>query len=216
MDLSTIQSILADPRFHDYLAILKGARNGLVYGIKIRFPHALLMSILFGRGDWKARLRVIYKATKQHALSLAKFVTIYKTLVLLQKKANNGKERSADTFIAGLIGGYAVFGNRNAVNEQIVLYVCSRVVASFIPRAPASRSPSSSRPSSPADQWTDKPIPPDAQIFSVFAALSWGAVMWLFRHKGQTLQPGMWNSMVYLYRDSETWGGLRSFLLRNK
>jgi hypothetical protein len=49
--MSTVRAILTDPRFHDYLAILKGARNGLVYGVKIRFPHALLMSLLFGRGE---------------------------------------------------------------------------------------------------------------------------------------------------------------------
>lgn len=49
--LEIINSILANPAYHDYLAILKGARNGLVYGVKIRFPHALLMSILFGHGE---------------------------------------------------------------------------------------------------------------------------------------------------------------------
>jgi peroxisomal membrane protein 4 len=38
---------------------------------------------------------------------------------LLQKKINGGKERNVDTFIAGLIGGYIVFGERNAVNEQV-------------------------------------------------------------------------------------------------
>ena len=32
---------------------------------------------------------------------------------------NGGKERSFDTFIAGLIGGYVVFGERTAVNEQV-------------------------------------------------------------------------------------------------
>ena len=37
---------------HDYLAILKGFRNGLVYGVKVRFPHALIMAILFGRGEY--------------------------------------------------------------------------------------------------------------------------------------------------------------------
>lgn len=67
----------------------------------------------------KARLRVIFRATKTHALNLAKFVSVYKTLLLLQKKVNGGKERSADTFIAGLLGGYAVFGERSAVNEQV-------------------------------------------------------------------------------------------------
>ncbi|KAJ1309656.1 hypothetical protein OPQ81_006423 [Rhizoctonia solani] len=113
----------------------RGARNGFVYGVKIRFPHALLMAILFGRGDWSQRARAIFKATKQHATNLAKFVTIYKTLLLIQRRANGGKEKGLDSFLAGLIGGYVVFGDRTAINEQIVLYVCSRVVASFIPRA---------------------------------------------------------------------------------
>lgn len=51
MDLSTIESFILNPAFHDYLAILKGARNGFVYGVKVRIPHAVVMSILFGRGE---------------------------------------------------------------------------------------------------------------------------------------------------------------------
>ena len=69
--------------------------------------------------SWKSRLRVIYRATRQHAFNLAKFVSLYKMLLLLQKKLNGGKERNIDTFVAGLIGGYIVFGERNAVNEQV-------------------------------------------------------------------------------------------------
>lgn len=49
--MSNLDAILSDPAYHDYLAILKGARNGLVYGVKVRFPHALIMAILFGRGE---------------------------------------------------------------------------------------------------------------------------------------------------------------------
>ena len=69
--------------------------------------------------SWQTRLKTIYRATRQHAFNLAKFVSLYKTLLLVQKKVNGGKERSFDTFIAGLIGGYVVFGERNAVNEQV-------------------------------------------------------------------------------------------------
>lgn len=69
--------------------------------------------------SWKSRLRVIYRATRQHAFNLAKFVFIYKILLLLQKKINGGKEHNIDTFVAGLIGGYIAFGERNAVNEQV-------------------------------------------------------------------------------------------------
>ncbi|KAH7914491.1 Tim17/Tim22/Tim23/Pmp24 family-domain-containing protein [Hygrophoropsis aurantiaca] len=205
--MSSLNSWLLDPALHDYLAILKGARNGFVYGVKVRFPHALIMAILFGRGDWQSRLQVIYKATKQHALNLAKFVSLYKALLLVQKKLNGGKERSADTFIAGLLGGYVVFGDRTAINEQIVLYVVSRVLASFIPRAGA---PYSKTPSSAV-----RPIPPNPRYFSIFAALSWGAVMWLFKHRGETIQPGMFNSMTYLYRDSEAWKDLRTLFWHN-
>jgi hypothetical protein len=48
-------------------------------------------------------------------------VTIYKTVLLLQRKlaGGGGKERSGDTFWAGLVGGWYVFGERNAVNEQV-------------------------------------------------------------------------------------------------
>ncbi|RDB29005.1 Peroxisomal membrane protein 4 [Hypsizygus marmoreus] len=210
--MDAIQEILTNPAYHDYLAILKGARNGFVYGVKVRFPHALVMSILFGRGDWHTRLRVIYRATKQHAFNLAKFVTLYKTFLLIQRKANGGKERNVDTFIAGLLGGYIVFGDRNAVNEQIVLYVVSRVVASFIPRA---SKPYSTSAHSGAAGSVVRPIPPDSRYFTLFAALSWGAVMWLFQHRGETIQPGMFNSMKYLYRDSETWSNLKTLLWHN-
>ncbi|KAG9014362.1 hypothetical protein FRB94_012768 [Tulasnella sp. JGI-2019a] len=208
--LTAINNIILDPRYADYLAILKGARNGLVYGVKVRFPHALVMAILFGRGDWKARARNIFRATKTHALNLAKFVTLYKTLLLVQRKANAGKERAADTFIAGLIGGYVVFGERTAINEQIVLYVVSRVVASFIPR----QAPPSPHPYPQSDKV--RPLPPNSKIFSGFAALSWGAVMYLFANRGETIQPGMFNSMTYLYNDSNYWEDIRTLLWHNK
>ena len=69
--------------------------------------------------SWQSRLQFIYQSTKQHALNLAKFVTIYKILLLIQRKSNGGKERKLDTFVAGLLGGYFTFGDRNPVNEQV-------------------------------------------------------------------------------------------------
>lgn len=49
--MSVLAAILTNPAYHDYLSILKGARNGFVYGVKVRFPHALIMAMLFGRGE---------------------------------------------------------------------------------------------------------------------------------------------------------------------
>ena len=44
-----------------------------------------------------------------------------------------------------------------------------------------------------------KPLPPSSRIFEAYAALTWGAVMWLFQHRRDRLQSGMVNSMQYLY-----------------
>jgi peroxisomal membrane protein 4 len=88
-----------------------------------------------------------------------------------------------------------------------VLYVCSRVVASFLPRAFAAPAKGSGTPL--------RPIPPESRTFSAFAAVCWGLVMYLFRERGETLQAGMFNSMNYLYLDSNRWDGLRTLVWHN-
>ncbi len=50
MDNSLITQILLNPSYRPLLEIIKGIRNGIVYGCKIRFPHALVMTILFKQG----------------------------------------------------------------------------------------------------------------------------------------------------------------------
>lgn len=105
---------------HEWLAVLKGIRNGLVYGAKIRFPHALVMTFLFRDGDLSSKLFWILQATKQHALNLGKFVGIFKLIMLLLRKYSlldfgaNG-----NPFLAGLIGGYVVFGGNDPINNQV-------------------------------------------------------------------------------------------------
>jgi hypothetical protein len=116
----------------------------------LALKHARLTASLL---SWRARAKSIFRATKQHALNLAKFVSIYKTLLLLQRKANGGKERNADTFVAGLIGGYLVFGNRNAVNEQVTSFLAGypfpRPLTSLNFRSCSTSYRGSSRPSYP-------------------------------------------------------------------
>ncbi|KAK4928662.1 hypothetical protein LTR66_016214, partial [Elasticomyces elasticus] len=127
---STLNRIVLNPHLKPLLIILKSARNGFIYGAKIRFPHALVMIFLFRRGTLGQKLRLVLKATRQHATNLARFATIYKTSMLvlrLLNPTNPGKEGPYDTFFAGLLGGYTVFGREaNAVKQQIVIYVFAR------------------------------------------------------------------------------------------
>lgn len=67
----------------------------------------------------ESKIKGILRATKQHALNLGMFATIYKSLMIVQKKMNGGKEANLHPFIAGIIGGYYVFGENNGINQQV-------------------------------------------------------------------------------------------------
>lgn len=84
-----------------------------------RFPHALVMTFLFGRGTPSEKLQFIFKATRMHSFNLMKFASLYKFLQIVLRRTNGGKARSLDSFIAGIVGGWVVFGERTAVNEQV-------------------------------------------------------------------------------------------------
>jgi peroxisomal membrane protein 4 len=70
--------------------------------------------------------------TFQHARNLGLFVTIYKTLMYLQKVSREGREDRMDSFWAGLVGGCYIFGNDSAVVQQV--HPESRVIYNSIIR----------------------------------------------------------------------------------
>ncbi|KAF7727619.1 hypothetical protein EC973_007380 [Apophysomyces ossiformis] len=197
--MDSITRIILDPKYHDILTIVKSLRNGIVYGAKVRFPHALVMTFLFKSGPLKDKIRGIFKATKQHAKNLGTFATIYQSLMYIQKKLNGDKEAGYHSFLAGLVGGYYVFGENNNINQQIVLYLFSRVVMALV-KMPVKR------------QVIDAP----QHTYPIFAAVVWGLVMYLFRYEEDTLQPSLRASMIYIYRDSKTWDSLRTLIWHNK
>lgn len=84
-----------------------------------------------------------------------------------------------------------------------------------MPRAPTSRTPPSS-PISPTAPSRVRPLPPNEQWFAAFIAVTSGMLMWLFEHHGDRVQPGLFSSFTYLYRDSDYWDSFRTFLLHNR
>ncbi|KAE8442667.1 hypothetical protein EG329_002965 [Mollisiaceae sp. DMI_Dod_QoI] len=205
-----LESVILNPKYADYLAIVKAARNGAVYGAKVRFPHALVS------GTVREKLALILRATRTHAQNLAKYATVYKLTMLVLKHMGSepGKEGKFDTFFAGLLGGYLVFGRRSkrghvsSVSKQIVIFVFARVC---LAAAALSIEPAMGIIKDP--KMTQR-ISHD--IWPVFAALSWGSVMWLFRWYPDTVQSGLRNSMDYIYVQSDHWDSLRNFLIYNK
>ena len=147
--------------------------------------------------SFREKLRIILKATRTHARNLATFALIYKTCMLVLRHSPRSfptgglNEASYDTFLAGLIGGYAVFGRgyQSSVNQQIVIYVFARVVLALAKLSVVKGGiiPGKDRAIVTKYAWP------------VFAACSWGGVMWLFRWHSDTIQPSMRSSMRYMY-----------------
>lgn len=47
----TVNRFILDPKNAEFLSLIKSARNGIVYGTKIRFPHALVYAFLLSARD---------------------------------------------------------------------------------------------------------------------------------------------------------------------
>ena len=101
------------------------------------------------------------------------------------------KEASHETFLAGLIAGYVVFGRgvQSSVSQQIVIYIFGRVMLGFAKLVVQSESVVSKEV---GDRIR-------ANAWPVFASVSWAGVMWLFRWYPETLQSSLRSSMVYMY-----------------
>ncbi|XP_066090891.1 peroxisomal membrane protein 4 isoform X2 [Saccopteryx bilineata] len=116
--LLAVNALLRKRRYHAALAVLKGFRNGAVYGAKIRAPHALVMTFLFRSGSLREKLRAILQATYTHSSNLACFVFTYKGLCALQSYVQ-GESHQMHSFLAACIGGWLVFRDNNNINSQL-------------------------------------------------------------------------------------------------
>ena len=74
---------------HDILLELQSIVNGLLgggrYGVKIRLPHAFVMTILFRKGSLSEKIKIVLRAVFEHSQNLACFAATYKAILFLLK-----------------------------------------------------------------------------------------------------------------------------------
>ena len=217
-------------------AVLAGAVGGARYGVKIRAPHALLMTFLFNKElSTQEKLQKIIRLCSQHAGNLAKFAIIYKIILAALKAVSryvnkldknklyrvlggtiistviNGPwpgeahvlggnasseiglgnpqqsispagypQRMHHAFVAGALAGYHVWGEYNALNFQVLLYLTSRVMVGAYKRF--------------------IPLEPHSRFYSLASALVWGAALMLYEDRPAVLHSSMRQSMDEIYR----------------
>ena len=167
------------------ISALRGLRNGIYYGGRIRLMHSLVMAILFRTGSIKNVFHEIFTNTYEHAKSLGLYVFFYKAMVCFLTKLRK-KKSNIHALISGFVVGFLVFGtNKSSINYQIILYLLSRVIVGGVQR------------------FAKKKKIGKMKFFPYLAMFCWASVMVLFELNMKALQSSLASSMVFLFKDSE-------------
>ncbi|KPM43869.1 hypothetical protein AK830_g2709 [Neonectria ditissima] len=238
---NALEAIIRDPRYHDVLSLIKTARNGAVYGTKVRFPHALVMIFLFRSGTFRQKVSLVLRATRHHASNLARFAVIYKLTMLALKNFGStpGKEGKVtpsqashytpdgiadscgagayDSFFGGLVGGYFVFGGRSKRTGKISS-VNQQIVIYVFARVMLALARIAVKPGVGFPGVSSEPLNSTINHYAwpAFASLSWAMVMLVFRYHPEELQSSLRNSMTYIYKECNDFDSLRTLVWHNK
>lgn len=167
------------------ISSLRGLRNGIYYGGRIRLMHSLVMAILFRTGNPKKIFIEIITNTYHHAKSLGLYVFFYKSLVCILNKIRK-KRSKTHSLISGFLIGFLIFGlNKNSINYQIILYLLSRVIVGGVQR------------------FAKRKKIGKMKFFPYLAMFCWATVMLLFEHNKKALQSSLASSLQFLFKDSE-------------
>lgn len=132
-------------------------------------------------------------------------------MLFLRHTSPTGKERHYDALLAGLLGGYTVFGRtiHNSVSQQIVIYVFARVCLALAKLAVQPKHVAGAGGAHAGgaggggggwellgnDKLRHRVV---KNGWPVFASVSWAAVMYLFRWHPETVQSSLRSSMSYM------------------
>ena len=178
----------------DFLPVLKGLRNGLEYGSRVRFVHSLVMTFLYKSFN-KKTIRSIFSNAWEHGKKLGLFVFLYKLSCLLLEQVLG--RRPLNSFIAGFVVGGLVFGKKTPINYQINLYLLSRTTIALAEMVYQRCLSQEGQGGQEGDSRVKK------YGFRVLAGLVWALAMWLFFVRKEVLQESLRSSMEHLYIDSE-------------
>lgn len=227
-------SVLENPLYRPLLEVLRLSRNGIVYGGKIRFSHALVINLLYRKGPLLPRLKSVLSATHDHAKVLASFAIVYKIVqkLLLREEFLGSNSQSQASLLAGAIGGWMVYSNRYpqlfslGITHQITLYCFSRVVIALGKvivdyylhcRQPQFHLARTGSPISYSDlSMVQKKRVKNSiynRLWKYFAVLVWALVMFLNDYSPEYLQSSLRHSMTYIYDvEQDSWPTWRLFL----
>ena len=121
------------PHSSCFLAVVRSFRQGVVYGAKIRFPHALVMTLLFRSGTLTEKANDIISATYTHARTLGLYAATYKLATCILRHVTRQPNSPFIPLIGGMVGGGLLFGRNTPINVSNTQTNISRTVSQYQP-----------------------------------------------------------------------------------
>lgn len=182
--LDHINSLIASGDMHTFFAALKGFRNGVVYGTRVRAPHALVLNLVWSHAPYRTMPAKIFKVTRTHALSLG-FSSVIYTVTLELLKALQGGAQKWHTAVGGFLIGFIVWNDpNNHVHIQMMMYMLSRVISALYHLVATRRFNGAEAPK---------------YAFRVWMGLLYAITMLLLTNAPDTLQGSMAQSLDYIF-----------------
>lgn len=183
--LERINRMIASGDFDVLFHALKGFRNGVVYGTRVRAPHALVLNLVWSKAPYSSMPAKIFKVTKTHALGLGCSAALYATVRGLLRYVQ-GTTHVWHNALAGFLIGLCFWGDpNNGVHLQMMMYIMSRVVCALFHLITEKLS-----------------IPVHPQAYRVYMGGLWSLVILFLVYSPDKLQSSMTQSLRYIFQES--------------
>ena len=196
--MDKVNAVISADEYRILFDAIKGFRNGLAYGIKVRTPHAIMMNVLWSRTNVTDMSKKVYHAVKTHSTKLAYFAIVYKLVLAILRKYTPAGNAEWPTLVVGALCGGLFFGEDEAIVNQVNTYCLTRISSGFLFIL--------------LEKYN---IKISKVGLKVYAAIIWGIMMWMSTYHGHQMQKTVKSSMDYIYRESDVHPDLTSLIVRS-
>ncbi|CCW70752.1 unnamed protein product [Phytomonas sp. Hart1] len=181
-----IEHMIRSGNFDVLLNTLKGFRNGVIYGARVRFPHALVLNLVWSKAPYHAMPGKILQVTKTHALGLGYSAVLF-AVVRGALQALTGRISLWHNTLAGFLIGFFFWGDpENGVHLQMIMYKMARVLF-VLYRVLAAR----------------LKLTAPRYGYALFAGAVWATSLTLMEGSPNSLQSTMQSSLEYIFLDKK-------------
>lgn len=210
-----VDTMIRCGKYHLLFVLIKSLRQGIVYGTKIRAPHATVLELVWGSGPLRKIPGKVLRVTATHAASLGLSAFIFSIVTRLLGALRGQRLHSWNSTslanqnassrvwghytIAGFLIGYLAWGKMsNKVHQQMLIYVVSRLLVALFQIVSQRR------------HFTATP-----QHYRLFSGTMWAILMTILCTSPGSLQVNMRRSLEYVFLQSDRFSCFHDLIIRH-